>query len=85
MPTEDDMTLDERRKYLKRMKPRYVKAKREERSALLSEMEQVTGMQRKSLTRRLACTQFGAQETHAASLPQLWSGGRRGDRAGVCD
>jgi hypothetical protein len=58
MPTEDEMTLDERRKYLKRMKPRYMKAKRGERSALLSEMEQVTGMHRKSLTRLL----------HAASL-----------------
>jgi len=53
MPTEDEMTLDERRKYLKRMKLRYMKAKREERSALLSEMEQVTGMHRKSLTRLL--------------------------------
>jgi len=53
MPTEDEMTLDERRKYLKRMKPRYMQAKRGERSALLSEMEQVTGMHRKSLTRLL--------------------------------
>ncbi len=53
MPTEDEMTLDERRKYLKRMKPRYLKAKRGERSALLSEMEQVTGMHRKRLTRLL--------------------------------
>lgn len=53
MPTEDEMTLDERRKYLKRMKLRYLKAKREERSVLLSEMEQVTGMHRKSLTRLL--------------------------------
>jgi hypothetical protein len=53
MPTEDEMTLDERRKYLKRMKPRYLKAKRGQRSALLSEMEQVTGMHRKSLTRLL--------------------------------
>jgi hypothetical protein len=53
MATEDEMTLDERRKYLKRMKVRYMKAKREERSVLLSEMEQVTGMHRKSLTRLL--------------------------------
>src|SRR5947199_3568998 len=53
MPTEDEMTLDERRKYLKRMKPRYLKAKRGERSAFLSEMEQVSGMHRKSLTRLL--------------------------------
>ena len=58
MPTEDEMTLNERRKYLKRMKPRYLKAKRRERSQLLSEMEQVTGLHRKSLTRLL----------HAASL-----------------
>lgn len=53
MPTEDEMTLNERRKYLKRMKPRYVKAERKERGQLLSEMEQVTGMHRKSLTRLL--------------------------------
>jgi hypothetical protein len=58
MPTEDEMTLNERRKYLKRMKPRYVKAERKERGQLLSEMEQVTGMHRKSLTRLL----------HASSL-----------------
>ncbi|HEY6410874.1 MAG TPA: hypothetical protein VIY29_25755 [Ktedonobacteraceae bacterium] len=47
------MTLNERRKYLKRMKPRYVKASRKERGHLLSEMEQVTGMHRKSVTRLL--------------------------------
>jgi hypothetical protein len=51
MPTEDEMTLNERRKYLKVMKPHYLKAKRKERSALLSEMERVTGMHRKSLIR----------------------------------
>lgn len=53
MPTEDEMTLNERRKYLKGMKPRYLNAKRKERGALLSEMERVTGMHRKSLTRLL--------------------------------
>ena len=58
MPTEDEMTLDERRKYLKRMKGRYVKANRKERSQLLSDMEEMTGLHRKSLTRLL----------HAASL-----------------
>lgn len=83
MPTEDEMTLDERRKYLKRMKPRYMQAKRGERSALLSEMEQVTGMHRKSLTRRLACPELGAQETAVSPLPKLWQGGRRGDRVRV--
>src|SRR6266566_245010 len=83
MPTEDEMTLDERRKYLKRMKLRYMKAKREERSVLLSEMEQVTGMHRKSLTRRLACPELGTQETPVPALPKLWQGGRRGNRVSV--
>ncbi len=51
MPTEDEMSVHERRKYLKRMKGRYVAAKRAERGRLLTEMEQVTGLHRKSLTR----------------------------------
>ncbi len=51
MPTEDEMTVSERRKYLKRMKGRYMAAKRKERSELLTEMQQVTGLHRKSLTR----------------------------------
>src|SRR5260370_34572306 len=41
---------------MKRMKARYLKAKREERSQLVSEMEQVSGMHRKSLTRLLHAT-----------------------------
>ena len=51
MSAEDQMSVNERRKYLKRMKGRYVAAKRAERGRLLSEMEQVTGLHRKSLTR----------------------------------
>lgn len=51
MLSETPMTVNERRKYLNRMKPRYVKATKKERSVLLKEMEQVTGMHRKSLTR----------------------------------
>jgi hypothetical protein len=58
MPTEDEMTVSERRKYLKRMKGRYMAAKRKERSELLTEMQQVTGLHRKSLTRLM----------HASSL-----------------
>jgi hypothetical protein len=53
MPTTDEMTINERRKYLKRMKSRYMAAKRSQRSHLLTEMQQVTGMHRKSLTRLL--------------------------------
>lgn len=50
-PTEEAMTVNERRKYMKLVKPRYQQAKRAERSRLLSEMEEVTGLHRK---RRLA-------------------------------
>lgn len=53
MPTEDEMTVTERRKYLKKMKPLYAKAQRNEQSRLLTEMEQVTGLHRKSLLRLL--------------------------------
>src|SRR5258708_9480441 len=51
MPTEDQMSVNERRKYVKLMKARYAAAKREEGGGLLSEMEQVRGLHRKSLTR----------------------------------
>jgi hypothetical protein len=51
MPTEDAMNVSERRKYLKRMQVRYVAARRAERGRLLTEMEHVTGLHRKSLTR----------------------------------
>lgn len=53
MPTEAQMTVNERRKYLTIMKPRYHAACRGERSLLLSEMEQVTGLHRTHLTRLL--------------------------------
>jgi transposase InsO family protein len=51
MTTEEKMTVDERRKYLRQMKKRYVGAGRKERGRLLDEMEAVTAMHRKSLTR----------------------------------
>src|SRR5437667_3711762 len=53
MPTRDEMTIDERRKYVNLMCERYRKAKREERSQLLSEMEQVSKLHRKHLIRLL--------------------------------
>jgi len=56
MPSEEQMTVSERRKYLKVMKARYVRAKRGERGRLLSEMEEVTGLHRKSLTRLMHAT-----------------------------
>ena len=51
MPERDTMTIDERRKYLKIMRPRYRKATRREQSALLDEMQQVTALNRKTLIR----------------------------------
>ncbi len=48
------LTIDERRKYLKRLWPRYRQADRAGRGQLLTEMEQVTGLHRKSLVRLLA-------------------------------
>jgi hypothetical protein len=51
MPIDDKMSVNERRKYLKLVAPRYAKAGRVERSALLTEMGAVTGLHRKSLLR----------------------------------
>ena len=53
MPMQDEMTIDQRRKYVKLMARRYQKAKRTERSRLLTEMEQVTKLHRKHLIRLL--------------------------------
>ncbi len=53
MPSDEKMSVDERRKYLKVVAPRYAKAGRSERSALLTEMRAVTGLHRKSLLRLL--------------------------------
>ena len=49
MTTEDKMPIDDRFKYLHRVKRRYVQADRKERGRLLDEMEAVTGLHRKRL------------------------------------
>jgi hypothetical protein len=61
---QDDtlMTLAERRKYLGRVRPRYLLATRAEQSHLLSEMEAVTGMHRKSLLRLLHAKSLARQQ-----------------------
>jgi hypothetical protein len=51
MSIEDRMTIDERRKYLRKMQERYLQADRKERGQLLDEMETVTELHRKSLSR----------------------------------
>jgi hypothetical protein len=51
MSDEDKMTIDERRKYLRKMKKRYETGTKKERGRLLDEMEAVTGQHRKALIR----------------------------------
>jgi hypothetical protein len=51
MSIEDRMTIDERRKYLRKMQERYYQAGRKKRGQLLDEMESVTELHRKSLIR----------------------------------
>jgi hypothetical protein len=51
MSTEDKMNIDERRKYLRLMKKRYEQVSKKERGQLLSEMEAITELHRKSLIR----------------------------------
>ena len=53
MPDSEEMTIGERRKYLGRMQGRYLKADRRGRGVLLTEIEEVTGLHRKSLVRLL--------------------------------
>ncbi|HVC77591.1 MAG TPA: hypothetical protein VND96_13855 [Candidatus Micrarchaeaceae archaeon] len=53
MAADDEMTIAERRKYLKKQRTRYRRANRAEKGRLLSEMETVTGLHRKSLVRLL--------------------------------
>jgi hypothetical protein len=51
VPDAERMTVDERRKCLKRMQGRYLAATREERSRLLDELVVLTGLHRKSVVR----------------------------------
>ncbi len=51
MPSDERMSIDERRKYLKLVAVRYARAKRRWRSELLTEMAVITGLHRKSLIR----------------------------------
>lgn len=53
MADVEQMTLAERFKYLRLIQPRYLASTRPERTALLTEAEQVTRLARKTLIRRL--------------------------------
>ena len=51
MSNNESMSINERRKYLRTMKRRYIKANRKTRGRLLDEMEAVIGLDRKTLIR----------------------------------
>lgn len=51
MSDNEKMTIDERRKYLRKMRKRYETATKKERGKLLDEMQAVTGQHRKALIR----------------------------------
>lgn len=51
MSETEEMTINERRKYIYKMWERYRKASKQEKGELLNEMEAVTGMHRKSINR----------------------------------
>jgi len=51
MSDDEKMTIEERRKYLRKMKRRYEEGTKKERGKLLDEMEVVTGQHRKGLIR----------------------------------
>jgi hypothetical protein len=53
MSEKDEMTIDERRKYLHKMWRLYRNASKQEKSKMLDDMEHVTGMNRKSIIRIL--------------------------------
>ena len=51
MSHQDKMNIDERYKYLRLRAEAYTAASRQERGLLLDEMEQATGLDRKTLNR----------------------------------
>ena len=53
MPSDEPMTMDERYKCLRKAQKQNLKAARKERSQVLDHMEHVTGLNRKTLIRRM--------------------------------
>jgi hypothetical protein len=73
MPACNEMTIDERRKYLRRMQNCYLSAERAKQSELLTHLEMATGLHRKSLLRLL----------HAPALERMRRDKQRGRTYGV--
>lgn len=61
MPDAERMTVDERRKCLKRLQGRYLAASRKERGRLLDELAELTGLHRYSVVRLLKGTSLERQ------------------------
>lgn len=79
MSTEDKMTIDERRKYPRRMKRRYVQASRKEQGRLLDEMEAVTELHPRPNPRRQSALRQSVTLSFNLTLPvlvRLGPGGR---------
>jgi len=53
MSETEPMSVDERRKYIHKIRGRYRNGNKKEKGRLLDEIEAVTGMHRKSVTRLL--------------------------------
>jgi hypothetical protein len=51
MSNDDEMTINERYKYLRKMQKRYKEAREKEHRELLDEMQEITGYHRKYLLR----------------------------------
>jgi len=74
MPTEIRMNIDERRKYLMIVQPRYTASNRKRRAELLDEMQQVTALDRKTLIRLINGSQRGRTYGHKVddALRVIW-------------
>ena len=75
MPSDEKMSVDERRKYLKLVAPRYAKARRAERSALLTEMAAVTGLHRPDASQYCSLRYYDTMHNSlcGASFRALWA------------
>jgi hypothetical protein len=70
-PTSEPMNVNDRHKYLQVRKPLYQRARRADRSRMLSEMEQGTGLHRKSLLRLLHVPSL-ARRKRATPRPRIY-------------
>jgi hypothetical protein len=76
-PTQEPMNINERRKYVQVRKACYQKAGRAERSRLLTELEQETGLHRKSLVRLCMLRAWSARSApQHASARMEWPSSR---------